>query len=73
MSHQEKRVLIPSPKITVAQTVHPHRVALMISGEGDIAFTVLLEPEQAKQIAKTIAEYALQDAFMNGTEGGNRV
>jgi hypothetical protein len=60
MSDRNERLVVRSPKIIVARTVTPHRVALMIGGEGNIAFTVLLEPEQAKQIATKIAEYSLQ-------------
>jgi len=62
MSNQEP-LIIRDPKVIVARTVLPHRVALMIAGEGNLAFTILLEPEQAKQNAKTIAEYALSETF----------
>jgi hypothetical protein len=69
MSDDGERLVIRSPKITVARTILPHRVVLFIGGEGNLAFTVLLEPAMAKQIAITIAEYALSEAFDGPSDG----
>jgi hypothetical protein len=68
----DEQLVIRSPKITVARTILPHRVALMIQGDGNLGYTVLLEPEQAKQIAKKIAEYSLAENFEESKVKGER-